>query len=96
MGTKEELFLRGAAKLGLPHQTSKDITVAAYRPQENAILQPQGTAGRRTIAKKLVYPRARGCTFCGHCPQGCFEPAEGAAQPAGEALDARQLRARWR
>ena len=42
MGTKEERFLRGAAKLGLPHQTSKDITVAAYRPQENAILQPAG------------------------------------------------------
>src|SRR6266545_2736999 len=45
MGAKEERFLTGAAKLGLPHQTSKDITGAAYRPQENAILQPQGTAG---------------------------------------------------
>ncbi|MBA3733812.1 MAG: GMC family oxidoreductase [Actinobacteria bacterium] len=74
MGTKEERFLHGAAKLGLPHQTSKDITVAAFRPQENAILQPHGTAGRTGDRKKLVYPRAQGCTFCGHCPQGCVEP----------------------
>jgi len=74
MGTKEERFLRGAAKLGLPHQTSKDTTVAAYRPQENAILQPQGTAGRTSDRKRLAYPSARGCTFCGHCPQGCIEP----------------------
>jgi choline dehydrogenase-like flavoprotein len=74
MGTKEERFLRAAAKLGLPVQTSKDITRAAFRPQENAILQPEGTAGRTNDRKKLVYPRAKGCTFCGHCPQGCIEP----------------------
>jgi len=74
MGTKEELFLRAAAKLGLAYQTSKDTTRAAFRPQENAILQPQGTAGRTNDPEKLVYPRARGCTFCGHCPQGCYEP----------------------
>jgi choline dehydrogenase-like flavoprotein len=74
MGTKEELFLRAATKAGLPTQTSKDITRAACRPQENAILQPHGTAGRTNKAKQLVYPRARGCTFCGHCPQGCFLP----------------------
>jgi choline dehydrogenase-like flavoprotein len=74
MGTKEERFLRGAEKLGLPLQTSKDITVASYRPQENAILQPGGTAGRTSDLKKLAYPQARGCTFCGHCPQGCFLP----------------------
>ena len=74
MGTKEELFLRAATKAGLPTQTSKDISRAACRPQENAILQPQGTAGRTHDAKRLVYPRAKGCTFCGHCPQGCFLP----------------------
>jgi choline dehydrogenase-like flavoprotein len=74
MGTKEEQFLRAATKAGLPTQTSKDISGAACRPQENAILQPQGTAGRTNNAKQLVYPRARGCTFCGHCPQGCFLP----------------------
>jgi len=74
MGTKEEQFLRAATKIGLPTQTSKDISRAACRPQENAILQPQGTAGRTSNAKRLVYPRARGCTFCGHCPQGCYLP----------------------
>src|SRR6266540_3520076 len=76
MGAKEERFLTGAAKLGLPHQTSKDITGAAYRPQENAILQPQGTAGRTNDPKKLTYPAAKGCTFCGYCPQGCIEPVK--------------------
>lgn len=74
MGTKEELFLRAATKVGLPTQTSKDISRAACRPQENAILQPHGTAGRTNKANQLVYPRAKGCTFCGHCPQGCFLP----------------------
>jgi choline dehydrogenase-like flavoprotein len=74
MGTKEELFLRAATRVGLPTQTSKDISRPSCRPQENAILQPQGTAGRTNEASKLVYPRARGCTFCGHCPQGCFLP----------------------
>jgi choline dehydrogenase-like flavoprotein len=74
MGTKEELFLRAATKVGLPTQTSKDISRAACRPQENAILQPHGTAGRTNKAKQLSYPRAKGCTFCGHCPQGCFLP----------------------
>jgi choline dehydrogenase-like flavoprotein len=74
MGTKEEVFLRGATKAGLPTQTSKDISGAACRPQQNAILQPHGTAGKTSKAKQLVYPRAKGCTFCGHCPQGCFLP----------------------
>jgi choline dehydrogenase-like flavoprotein len=74
MGTKEEQFLRAATKVGLPTQTSKDISRAACRPQENAILQPHGTAGKTNNAKRLVYPSARGCTFCGHCPQGCYLP----------------------
>jgi len=74
MGTKEELFLHAATGIGLPTQTAKDISRAACRPQENAILQPGGTAGRTSKTKQLVYPRATGCTFCGHCPQGCFLP----------------------
>ncbi|HEX9381744.1 MAG TPA: GMC family oxidoreductase [Gaiellaceae bacterium] len=74
MGTKEVRFLDAAAKVGLPVQTSKDITRASFRPQENAILQPQGTAGRTSGRKKLTYPQAQGCTFCGFCIQGCFEP----------------------
>jgi choline dehydrogenase-like flavoprotein len=74
MGTKEEIFLRAAERVELPLQTSKDITRAAYRPQENAILQPQGTAGRTANPDRLRYPQARGCTFCGYCYLGCYEP----------------------
>jgi choline dehydrogenase-like flavoprotein len=74
MGTKEEAFLRGARRMGLPHQRSKDTTRATHRPQENAILQPRGTAGRTKDPDKLRYPQAKGCTFCGHCINGCFMP----------------------
>jgi choline dehydrogenase-like flavoprotein len=74
MGTKEEVFYRGAEGLGLPVQTTKDITRAAFRPQENAILQPDGTAGQTNDPRELNFPQAQGCTFCGHCLQGCFEP----------------------
>jgi choline dehydrogenase-like flavoprotein len=74
MGAKEETFLNGAARMGLPLQRSKDISRNAHRPQENAILQPHGTAGKTGVASKLRYPKARGCTFCGFCFQGCYEP----------------------
>ncbi|MGH2770834.1 MAG: GMC family oxidoreductase N-terminal domain-containing protein, partial [Actinomycetota bacterium] len=74
MGAKEEVFLNGAAAMGLPHQTSKTVTRDSFRPQENAILQPGGNSGRTTEASLLVYPKATGCTFCGHCLQGCYEP----------------------
>ena len=74
MTLKEEIFFRGAAMLGLPVETSKNITRAAYRPQENAILQPGGTAGRTDNPNRLTYPSAQGCTFCGHCAQGCYMP----------------------
>lgn len=74
MGTKEEVFFKGCEGLGLPVQTSKDTTRAAYRPQENAILQPGGTAGRTTDPAQLVFPKASGCTFCGYCFQGCVQP----------------------
>ena len=74
MGTKEQVFLEAAAKMGLPFQRSKNARVASFRPQENAILQPRGTAGRTSDPAKLTYPQARGCTFCGFCFQGCFEP----------------------
>jgi choline dehydrogenase-like flavoprotein len=74
MGTKEQTFLAGASRLGLPVQTTKDTTHAAYRPQENAILQPSGTAGRSDDPANLTFPKAQGCTFCGFCFQGCYEP----------------------
>jgi choline dehydrogenase-like flavoprotein len=55
-------------------QTTKTTTGASYRPQENAILQPGGTAGKTHDPAKLRFPQATGCTFCGHCFQGCMEP----------------------
>jgi choline dehydrogenase-like flavoprotein len=74
MGTKEAIFFRGAERLGLPVNTAKDITRDSFRPQENAILQPGGTAGRTTEAGPLLWPQATGCTFCGGCYTGCYEP----------------------
>ena len=50
--------------------------MAAFRPQQNAILQPGGTAGKTGDPAKLVFPQARGCTFCGHCSQGCYMPVK--------------------
>jgi choline dehydrogenase-like flavoprotein len=74
MGTKEELYYRGCETLGIPVQTTKTTRRASYRPQENAILQPGGAAGRTTDPALLTYPTSTGCTFCGHCTQGCREP----------------------
>jgi choline dehydrogenase-like flavoprotein len=74
MGAKEEVFLRGAATLGIPVNKTRDVSAAGYRPQENCILQPAGSAGKTNDSRLLAYPRAQGCTFCGHCLQGCIEP----------------------
>jgi choline dehydrogenase-like flavoprotein len=74
MGTKEEVFFSGAETLGIPVQTTKTTQGNSYRPQENAILQPGGTAGFTSDPSQLVYPKATGCTFCGYCFQGCMEP----------------------
>jgi choline dehydrogenase-like flavoprotein len=74
MGLKEELFLHAAQSTGLPLQRSRTTTRDSFRPQENAILQPRGTAGKTSDANKLRFPHAKGCTFCGYCLQGCMEP----------------------
>jgi choline dehydrogenase-like flavoprotein len=74
MGTKEEIFLHAAGALGLSVQRSKTTTEDSYRPQENAILQPSGVSGKTSDPRKLVFPQAKGCTFCGYCVQGCMEP----------------------
>ncbi|MBC3194225.1 GMC family oxidoreductase [Pseudonocardia sp. C8] len=79
MGRKEEVFFRGCEQLGLPVQTAKTTTEDSYRPQENAILQPGGAAGRVSGYEgepRLLYPEATGCTFCGYCFQGCSHPAK--------------------
>jgi len=74
MGLKEKHFFEGAERLGLPFQAGKDITQIGFRPQQNAILQPRRIAGRTGDVSRLRFPEAFGCTFCGHCSQGCFEP----------------------
>jgi choline dehydrogenase-like flavoprotein len=74
MGTKEQVFFEGARRAGLPLNRFKDIARPSFRPQENGILQPGGTAGRSDKRRDAHFPRARGCTFCGHCLEGCFEP----------------------
>ena len=76
MGTKESIFFRGCERVGLPVQTTKDILRDAFRPQENAILQPGGTAGLTRDSSQLLFPQATGCTFCGYCTQGCFQPRQ--------------------
>lgn len=75
-GTKETFFFRGAEGIGLPVNPYKDILYESFRPQENAILQPEGTAGLTDDEALLRYPQARGCTFCGYCFQGCIEPRQ--------------------
>jgi choline dehydrogenase-like flavoprotein len=72
MGTKEERFLRGAEAMGLPVCRTKEPTGPSFRPQENAILPPGGTAGR---VRNPGFPQATGCVLCGHCAQGCVLPA---------------------
>ena len=74
MGTKEQTLFTGAERAGLPVNTSKDITRDSFRPQENAILQPGGNAGKTRNREELVYPQATGCTFCGYCFEGCVQP----------------------
>ncbi|MCM6778828.1 GMC oxidoreductase [Nocardia sp. CDC159] len=74
MGTKEALTFRGCERMGLPVQTTRTTTGDSFRPQQNAILQPGGNAGRTDRTDLLTHPAATGCTFCGHCFQGCYQP----------------------
>lgn len=76
MGLKERRFFDGCEAVGLPVQTRKDTTGNAFRPQENAILQPGGTAGRTGGPARLRHPEAQGCTYCGFCAQGCMLPID--------------------
>lgn len=76
LGTKEEVFIKGAEAIGLPYQSTKDIGGDGFRPQENAILQPAGFAGRTNDPYLLKFPMAQGCTMCGHCYQGCMLPRQ--------------------
>jgi choline dehydrogenase-like flavoprotein len=76
MGKKERTFFDGCETLGIPVQTTKTTLGDSYRPQENAILQPGGTAGLTRDVTQLRFPQATGCTFCGYCIQGCMQPIQ--------------------
>lgn len=71
IGAKESIFFRGAEGIGLKVNHTKEPRRFGYRAQPNAILQPEGVAGK---AKDPVFPEAQGCTMCGHCSQGCSMP----------------------
>ena len=87
MGTKEEVFYRGAEGLGLPVQTTKDITRAAFRPQENAILQPGGTAGQTKRSARTQLPAGAGLHLLRPLPPGVLRAPGRAAQSEGQAFD---------
>jgi choline dehydrogenase-like flavoprotein len=74
MGRKERTFFDGCEAIGLPVQTTKTTRGDSFRPQQNAILQPGGTAGLTRDVTRLAFPQATGCTLCGYCLQGCMEP----------------------
>ena len=69
---------RGAEGLGpAAYQTSKDITRAVVPAAgERHPAAAAATPGKTTDPPKLVYPKATGCTFCGYCFQGCFQPQD--------------------
>jgi choline dehydrogenase-like flavoprotein len=74
MGRKERTFFDGCEAVGLAVQTTKTTLGDSFRPQQNAILQPGGTAGLTRDVTRLAFPQATGCTLCGYCLQGCMEP----------------------
>jgi choline dehydrogenase-like flavoprotein len=74
MGRKERTFFDGCEAIGLAVQTTKTTLGDSFRPQQNAILQPGGTAGLTRDVTRLAFPQATGCTLCGYCLQGCMEP----------------------
>ncbi len=74
MGKNEQLFFNACENIGMNCEVTRDITADGFRPQQNAVLQPGGNAGLSTNANALTYPNATGCTMCGFCQQGCYEP----------------------
>ena len=97
MGTKEERFLARAAKLGLPHcrrrRTSPRAVVPAAGERDPAAAG-NGRQDERSRSSSR-FPQANGCTFCGHCPQGCFEPVSRRAT-CGRSAPRTPATSRWR
>lgn len=68
MTQKEELFFFGAQKAGWPLIKTLNVTSPGYRPQPNAILQPDP---RLNDPKLKFNGQTVGCTLRGHCINGC-------------------------
>ena len=66
---RDDVFVHGCEKLGLPQLLGPDVQTAGWRMQPNAIL-PLARA-----ADPLTYPAADGCTQCGECIVGCRHPS---------------------
>jgi choline dehydrogenase-like flavoprotein len=82
LATKDALFAAGCEKIGLGKSESRDITSMepVWRPCYNAIL-PIAEMGPDTDLTQV-----EGCTMCGHCLQGC-------PNPAGQPLEKKAKRA---
>lgn len=65
LARKDELFVEGCERAGIPHLADADVRAAGWRMQPNAIL-PLAPA-----ADPLRYPATDGCTMCGECIVGC-------------------------
>jgi choline dehydrogenase-like flavoprotein len=79
MGTKEEVFFRGAATLGIPHNTTKNVSQPSYRAQEN------GGPGRARV------PRSQWLHFLRVLLPGLQRAVRLAVQLEGQAHDAHVL-----
>ncbi len=66
---KEDLFYYGVRKAGWQLLDSPDVRSPGYRPQPNAILRPNPRLNDPEF--DLQTNRAVGCTFRGHCVNGC-------------------------
>jgi choline dehydrogenase-like flavoprotein len=69
LATKDALFALGCEKTGLVRSESADVTEPVWRPCRNAILP----IARMQPGADLT--QVEGCTMCGHCLQGCPNPA---------------------
>ena len=83
---------RRAARPALPDR-ARTRTQASYRPQENAILQPGGTAGKTADADRPHVPGGHRLHVLRLLLPGLLRAAARAAQPEGQALHRQQLRA---
>ena len=92
-GTKEEVFFSGAATLGIPHNTNKNVSQPSYRAQENAILQPGGTAGSHNgAARPIRLPGRHGVHLLRLLLPGLQGALRVTLQPEGEANHPRLVR----